>query len=423
MTAVRARFQPSQPDPRLNRLLAGYPADLFTERLYQSDELAQCYGVEITRRLLQQLGIAALLAQGPCSLLTIQQQLAFSPKFQPALDWLLHYADSERLLTRSLDASGQPMHCLGPAWSPPATDTLTELRAVGAGIDPGNAATLDLLDAAAEAWLQLATDEASGTEALLGMGQLHLWLSYFNAQNPLYAANNRLAALAAVRCLQNNLQDSACPPPWRLLEVGAGAGSGAQALLHALAEADLLQHIALYRITEPNAFFRRRAERELKARYPELTLEFGSLNIDQPWQEQGLAGQSPTEQSRGGQGFDLIYCVNVLHVAKDLQFSLAQAAQWLKPAGWLVSGECLRPLPDQPVYTELMFRILDSYTQVTLDPAFRPNPGFLTAQQWRTALRAAGLDQIRIEPDHELIRAVYPRFLLGALCAQPMRSG
>ena len=113
----------------------------------------------------------------------------------------------------------------------------------------------------------------------------------------------------------------------------------------------------------------------------------------------------------------------MLHVAKDLQFSLAQAAQWLKPAGWLVSGECLRPLPDQPVYTELMFRILDSYTQVTLDPAFRPNPGFLTAQQWRTALRAAGLDQIRIEPDHELIRAVYPRFLLGALCAQPMRSG
>ncbi|MEZ5592807.1 MAG: hypothetical protein R3F53_19730 [Gammaproteobacteria bacterium] len=97
MTAVRARFQPSQPDPRLNRLLAGYPADLFTERLYQSDELAQCYGVEITRRLLQQLGIAALLAQGPCSLLTMQQQLAFSPKFQPALDWLLHYAGSEQL--------------------------------------------------------------------------------------------------------------------------------------------------------------------------------------------------------------------------------------------------------------------------------------------------------------------------------------
>ncbi|MEZ5592808.1 MAG: methyltransferase [Gammaproteobacteria bacterium] len=316
------------------------------------------------------------------------------------------------------------MHHLGPAWSPPAADILAELRAVGAGIDPGNDATLDLLDAAAEAWLQLATDEASGTEALLGMGQLHLWLSYFNAQNPLYAANNRLAALAAVRCLQNNLQDSTCPPPsWCLLEVGAGAGSGALALLHALAEADLLQHIALYRITEPNAFFRRRAERELKARYPELALEFGSLNIDQPWQEQGLAGQNLTELSGGGQGFDLIYSVNVLHVAKDLQFSLTQAAQRLKPTGWLVSGECLRPLPDQPVYTELMFRILDSYTQVTLDPAFRPNPGFLTARQWRTALSAAGLDQIRIEPDHELIRAVYPRFLLGALCAQSMRSG
>ena len=403
-----SNFRPSQSDPRLNALLAAYSEDLFTKSLYQSNELAQRYSLELVRRLLQQLGIAPLLQTKAYTLAAIQQSLAFSAKFETALGWLLDYAASERLIARLNNEKGQVSYSLGSAWSPPQADTLVALRAAGIAIDPANAATLELLDAAAAAWLQVARGTASGTEALLGMGQLNLWLNYFNTKNPLYAANNRLAALSVVKCLAERAPTDG---RLRMLEVGAGAGSAALALLEALAKEGLLGRIDRYLITEPNAFFRRRAERALKARYPDLRLEFSGLNIDQDWQDQG----APRDQ------FDLVYSVNVLHVAKDLRFSLDQACQALRPDGWLIIGECLRPEPGQPVYIELMFQILDSYTEVALDPKFRPTPGFLTGQQWQLALGAVGLRHITIEPpDHDRIQAIHPRFLLGTVCAKKL---
>ena len=78
-----------------------------------------------------------------------------------------------------------------------------------------------------------------------------------------------------------------------------------------------------------------------------------------------------------GDEFDLIYGVNVLHVAKDLLFSLGQARDALAHDGWLVIGEWVRPYVGQRIYAELMFQILDSVTGVITDPTIRPNSGFL----------------------------------------------
>ena len=127
-----------------------------------------------------------------------------------------------------------------------------------------------------------------------------------------------------------------------------------------------------------------------------------------PWKSQDLAVDE----------FDLIYAVNVLHISKDLLFSLRQARSALAPAGWLVIAECLRPAPNQPLYPELMFQILESFTEVEIDPEIRPNPGFLTAAQWRRAFTTAGFDQVQVAPDVEAIHEIYPHFFTGAICAQ-----
>ncbi len=91
--------------------------------------------------------------------------------------------------------------------------------------------------------------------------------------------------------------------------------------------------------------------------------------------------------------FDLVYAVNVMHISKNLLFSLNEARSALVADGWLVIGECVRPYDNQPMYPELMFQILDSFTNVETDPEIRPNPGFLTAEQWRRAFLRAGFAQ------------------------------
>ena len=79
-----------------------------------------------------------------------------------------------------------------------------------------------------------------------------------------------------------------------------------------------------------------------------------------PWDTQGIAGGE----------FDLVYGVNVLHVAEDLLFSLGQARGALTPDGCLIISECVRPHLHQPMYPELVFQILDSFTDVDTDPNF-----------------------------------------------------
>jgi hypothetical protein len=99
-------------------------------------------------------------------------------------------------------------------------------------------------------------------------------------------------------------------------------------------------------------------------------------------------------------------------------FSLSEARSALATDGWLVIGECVRPYDNQPIYPELMFQILDSFTNVETDPEVRPNPGFLTAEQWRRALSRADFTHTKVAPDIDRIREIYPHFFTGAISGQ-----
>jgi SAM-dependent methyltransferase len=113
-----------------------------------------------------------------------------------------------------------------------------------------------------------------------------------------------------------------------------------------------------------------------------------------------------------------VYGVNVLHVAKDLLFSLRQAGNALAPDGLLLISECIRPCLNQPMYPELVFQILDSFTEVDTHPEFRPNYGFLTADHWRNAFKRAGFEHTEVKPELDRIREIYPHFFTGAICGR-----
>jgi SAM-dependent methyltransferase len=390
------RFKAAPRDPRLAHWLKDYPPSVFSERLYQSIELMERYSIELAIDLLQRLGAIEQLGQWR-SAHELCDLLSFRPRFSFTLSWLLERLVETGCIEARTDHDKRFYQLRHAPWRP----DLARLRAVGLNIDPTNAATLDLLDHAASLYPAVARGEESGDQSLFGPQGIALWLNYFHNDNATYAVNNWVSALLAADRLPSQSK-------LRILELGAGAGSASEILLRWLDKRGVLPRVEFYLITEPNAFFRRRAQRGLSEQFPDLVMQWGSLDLNLPWESQGV---TPGE-------FDLVYGVNVLHIAKDLLFSLNQARSALKRNGWLVIGECLRPYSQQPIYPELIFQILDSFTEVHTDPEIRPNPGFLTPEQWRRAFARAKFEHTQIAPNIESIRELYPHFFTGAICGQ-----
>lgn len=372
------------------------PESLFPESFVASVVLAEDYGAAWAVELARRLELDGALAEGVTAAELSRRRGLVAP-FVPALEWLLaRLAASGHL---RVEPTGEGPRYLLDAPLPEAD--LEGHRRQLLAADPANAALIDLLDAAGRAYPTVATGEATGEGVLLGPAGTGLWARYFHNDNPLYAINNLIAALAAANRLP-------VERPLTLLEVGAGGGSGTEALLREILRRGHGQRLESFLITEPSPFFRRRSERNLRAAYPDLPLAFADLDIDRPWAEQGVEPGSCS----------LVYGVNVFHVARDLGAALARAWAALAPGGWLVAGEHLRPFPGQPLAAEMVFRLLAGFNDVVTDSRLRPNPGFLTPEGWQGALAAAGFEAVEIVPDLCRIRESYPHFLSGAVCGR-----
>ena len=99
-----------------------------------------------------------------------------------------------------------------------------------------------------------------------------------------------------------------------------------------------------------------------------------------------------------------MYAVNTLHVAHDLAFTLDEMRRALEPGGQLIVSECVRPRAADTLYPEFVFNLLETFRSPHLHPAYRPNGGFLTPEQWTDALEAAGFRDVRLLPDITRIR-------------------
>jgi len=198
------------------------------------------------------------------------------------------------------------------------------------------------------------------------------------------------------------------PGAHTILEVGGGLGSGAAAALERLDGRGRLGPLRAYRFTELVPAFLRRGQRLLERQKPDAArLSFAPLDMNQPYAPQGVAPASVS----------IVYAVNTLHVAHDLAFTLGEIHRVLEPGGQLVIAECIRPRPGDTPYPELVFNLLETFRAPRLSPRVRPTGGFLTPEQWRAALTAAGFGEVRVLPDIAAVGAVLPSFYVAAFGA------
>src|SRR5208283_3056883 len=233
------------PDDRCYPPLAavGLSPDPFDPIQDRACKLVDLYTLHVAIDLLRELADPALLERG-ASADDLLAGGGYVAAFRPALGWLLGRAAAAGLDVRT------PL---------PRTDRAS-VRAACLAVDPSYVPAFTLMDEAAALYPRVARGEVNGDRALLM--KVSLWVTYFDNRNGYYALNNRVVAAAAA---------ARTAGPARVLEVGAGLGSATEAMLAGLPA------VERYHVTEPIPFFRRRAERALRAAHPSVALEFGAL--------------------------------------------------------------------------------------------------------------------------------------------------
>ena len=312
------------------------------------------------------------------------------------LDWMLRFLAVRGVLEETPGERGSRYTSRGP-W--PALDPAA-VQDEQMRFAPAWKPAYVLAETVARDYPAFLRGEVSGEDVLFAPRRLRLWIDYFSNDNGLYAVNNAVGAVAVEQWLPRS---SAV-----LLELGGGLGSGALALLERLRAAGRLGAIAQYRFTEFVPAFLRRGEQTLRARHPDLSaLSCGPLDMNRPFSEQGVAPGSVS----------VVFAVNTIHVARDLDFTLTEARRALEPGGCLVVAECIRPRHRQPIHTEFVFNLTEAFRSCRLQPVYRPAGGFLTPDQWRAAMEAAGFSDVRILPDVVRIHRQVPDFLVAAIGA------
>lgn len=380
----------------LARLLPASLVPLFDASFCRSGSLYEEYAHRLTIDVFRRAGLEeAARAPGDAAEISARAGLAGGASLT-AVDWLLRHLAARGLL-ESIDADGfrrfrlrRALPDLDPA------DVAREQQAHDASWLPSYV----LAEAVAHDYPAFLQGERTGEEILFSPARFPLWVAYFSNDNGLYAINNRVGAAAVEAWLPAG--------GGAILELGGGLASGAIAVLEALERAGRLPEVRTYQFTELVPHFLRRGQRALQSRFPEAAfLTFGRLDMNASFREQGVPPG----------GLTVVYAVNTLHVAYDLEATLGQVREALAPGGRLVVSECVRPRAGQPIYPEFVFNLMETFRAPLLRQPHRPNGGFLTPEQWTGALEASGFRDVCWLPDLVRLRDEFPGFYVAAIGA------
>ncbi len=376
------------PDPAIR--------SLFTREFILCAEHFDRFTIDSVLRLVHALSLEEDLARG-VSAAEVVSRRSYAARAEVPLRWFF----AKLAAAGYLDASGAGPDAAYRARGPLPPGDPDRAESAARALDPRSLPAFAVVRAMVEHVPEFLRGEKTGEDILFAPARLPLWFDYFSNDNLLYQINNRLGAEAVARALP-------ATRPATLVEIGGGSGSAAIAVGERLARDAQLPRIARYVFTEIVPTFLRRAERTIRARFPELRADFLRLDMDRDFAAQGLEPGIA----------DVVYAVNTIHIARDLGSTLARVRDTLRPGGVAVFSECVRPFPNQPIYVEFVFNFLENFTGVATDARTRPNHGFLTPENWRAAFEAAGFEKPDVLPDVEELAKHYDAFFVAAVSAR-----
>jgi SAM-dependent methyltransferase len=377
----------------LREMLPPYLLHVIDASFLRSHLLYDEFVYRLVLKVIRETGLESAIREGgSAEAIAARERLEVGQAVVP-LDWMLRLLAARGVLE---EFRGEEFRARGPL---PTAD-LAAVRDEQLQHDPSWMPSYVLAETVAQDYPAFLRGAVVGEEVLFSPRRLRLWVDYFSNQNGLYAVNNKVGAAAVEQWLP---LDGGV-----LVELGGGLGSGALAVLERLGAAGRLRAIQEYRFTELVPAFLRRGEQTLRTHRPEsVPIRFDALDMNRPFEAQGIAPSSVTA----------VYAVNTLHVAHDLDFTLGQILRTLRPGGWLIISECVRPYPRQAIYAEFIFDLIQTFRSPRLHPVYRPNGGFLTPDQWKGAIETAGFADTRFVPDVMRIRQKVPDFFVSAIGA------
>jgi SAM-dependent methyltransferase len=380
----------------LREMLPPYLLHVIDASFLRSHYLYDEFVYRLVLTVIRETGLESAIHEGgSAEAIAAREKLDVGQAVVP-LDWMLRLLAARGVLE---ELSGAPTHEFRARGPLPAADPAA-VRDEQLRHDPSWMPSYILAESVAQDYPGFLRGAVGGEAVLFSPRRLRLWVDFFSNGNGLYAVNNRTGAAAVEQWLP---RDGGV-----MLELGGGLGSGALAVLERLGAAGRLGAIEEYRFTELVPAFLRRGEQALRAHRPEgVPMRFDPLDMNRPFEAQGLAPSSVAA----------VYAVNTLHVAQDLDFTLAQILRTLRPGGWLIISECVRSYPRQAIYAEFVFNLIRTFRSPRLHPVYRPNGGFLTPDQWKGAIEAAGFVDTRFIPDVTRIHRQVPDFFVSAIGA------
>ncbi len=253
-------------------------------------------------------------------------------------------------------------------------DASRELQAEARAACPEAGATFELIERCHDHALAFLAGREPGLAAIFHRGDMGLWERVHNADRVM-----SIYADLIPPALQTVLPQNAC-----VLEVGAGTGAVLRRCLPLLRERDARE----YWFTDIGPLFVQTAQ---TSHGGEAFMRFATVDLNRTLASQGIAPES----------FDAVIAVNVLHVAKDLGFTLREFRRALKPSGCLIGAEGSPPDARRRWRLDLVYAFLRGWWDVTLDPALRPRAGFLLPGQWTRALSECGYQPVCTLPGED----------------------